>query len=97
MVLLHFMFEDELQRRGKTIEFVVDDAPLKQGTFCPGTNIPVVHCSYIQSIDRSKNIAILILSWNFLPEIILCLQKRAKLLLTEVYLIVPFPTPKTLD
>lgn len=38
MVLLHFM--RQLQR-SYDFDFVVDDAPLKQGTYCPGTSIPV--------------------------------------------------------
>ena len=38
MVLLHFLRQ---LRRSYDFDFVADDAPLKQGTFCPGTSIPV--------------------------------------------------------
>ena len=39
MVLLHFLLE--ITNRSWNISFIVDDAPLKQNTFCPGTSIPV--------------------------------------------------------
>ncbi|CAF4688503.1 unnamed protein product, partial [Rotaria magnacalcarata] len=38
MVLLHFLLE--ISNRSWNISFVIDDAPLKQNTFCPGTSIP---------------------------------------------------------
>jgi hypothetical protein len=49
------------------IDFAVDDAPLKQGTFMPGKYIPVYPP---QAIVECKPDVILILAWNFADSII---------------------------
>jgi hypothetical protein len=49
------------------IDFAVDDAPLKQGTFTPGKHIPVLPVSDIY--EKSPGV-LLVLAWNFAESII---------------------------
>jgi 2-polyprenyl-3-methyl-5-hydroxy-6-metoxy-1,4-benzoquinol methylase len=51
------------------LDAVIDDNPLKQGTYCPGTSIPVVSADYIRSIPESNRIVFIPLAWNFYTEI----------------------------
>lgn len=51
----------------KDIAFVVDDAPLKQGLYTPGTHIPVVPNSWLY--DKNTE-ACVITAWNFADAII---------------------------
>lgn len=68
-------------------EYIVDENPLKQGLYTPGTLIPVV--SYDKLLSDPRPLAILILAWNFLEEI------KAKILNARQFkltlLLVPFP------
>jgi 2-polyprenyl-3-methyl-5-hydroxy-6-metoxy-1,4-benzoquinol methylase len=50
------------------LDFIIDDNPLKQGRFTPGTHDPVVG---IEMLDECKdlNIAFVPLAWNFFDEI----------------------------
>jgi len=50
------------------LDFVIDDNPLKQGLFCPGSNIPVVG---IDMLDECQDVqvAFIPLAWNFFTEI----------------------------
>lgn len=50
----------------KMIDFAVDDAPLKQGTFTPGKHIPVLPTS---AIYEKKPDVLLVLAWNFAESI----------------------------
>ena len=50
----------------KSIDFVVDDTPAKQGLFLPGSHIPVVE---EQTLKDEKPDLIIILPWNFRSEI----------------------------
>jgi 2-polyprenyl-3-methyl-5-hydroxy-6-metoxy-1,4-benzoquinol methylase len=51
------------------MDAVVDDNPLKQDTWCPGTAIPVVSSDYIASIPTTQRIVFVPLAWNFYNEI----------------------------
>ena len=93
MVLLHFLLG-----RGKAashLEFVVDDAPMKQGTYCPGTTIPVKPLAHVSSIladDPHTPLALVVFAWNFWPEIALRLHASLKSN-RRIIAILPFPTP----
>lgn len=50
----------------RVIDFVIDDAPLKQGTYMPGTSIPVIASSAIR--ERKPDV-LLLLAWNFADSI----------------------------
>jgi SAM-dependent methyltransferase len=52
------------------LDCVIDDNPLKQGLYCPGTPIPVVGIDWLDTITDSKeNIVFIPLAWNFYAEI----------------------------
>lgn len=51
------------------LDVVVDDNPLKQGTWCPGTSIPVVSSDYIEQIPKNEPVLFIPLAWNFYSEI----------------------------
>lgn len=49
-------------------DFIIDDNPMKQGKYCPGSHIPVVS---INELDKYKDESIVFipLAWNFFDEI----------------------------
>ncbi len=50
-----------------TIDYIVDDSPLKQGLFTPGKHVPVVASSHISEVWPDYMV---ILAWNFADAII---------------------------
>ena len=50
------------------LDVVIDDNPLKQGLFCPGTHIPVVSADALAEI-KEQSVAFVPLAWNFFTEI----------------------------
>ncbi|MBI4341317.1 MAG: class I SAM-dependent methyltransferase [Candidatus Omnitrophica bacterium] len=52
----------------QTLEYIVDDSPLKQGLFSPGHHLPVVGSSYLY--DGHRPDYAVILAWNFADSII---------------------------
>jgi hypothetical protein len=50
------------------LDFVVDDNPLKQGLYTPGTNISIVGIEELDKYQDSK-VAFVPLAWNFFTEI----------------------------
>ena len=75
--LLNFLQGSQEQKTepGYRLEFVVDDAPLKQNTFTPGTGIPVVTGSTLRTLAQEfqtnggSGLALIIFAWNFFDEI----------------------------
>lgn len=51
-----------------TLDYIIDDNPLKQGLYSPGMNIPVVSIDLLEEL-REKKIAFVPLAWNFFTEI----------------------------
>jgi 2-polyprenyl-3-methyl-5-hydroxy-6-metoxy-1,4-benzoquinol methylase len=51
-----------------SLDFIIDDNPLKQGRFTPGIHIPVVAIDMLDEC-RDVNIAFVPLAWNFFNEI----------------------------
>jgi SAM-dependent methyltransferase len=51
----------------ETVEFIVDDSPLKQGLFTPGLHVPVLSSA---AITERRPDYLLILAWNFAEAII---------------------------
>jgi len=96
MVLLHFLLAQE---PGFDLEYVVDDAPLKQHLYCPGTSIPVKPTSELSRHDGAKPLTIIVFSWNFWAEI----RKRIVEALLQasnphkiVWVVLPFPRQEVL-
>ena len=98
MVLLHFM----LGRGGRAaaqLEFVLDDAPMKQGTFCPGTRIPIQRTSFVSELLKNspQPLAIVVFAWNFLEEIrakLTAIATAATPHAEPILIIQPFPSPR---
>ena len=65
-----------LNASGVNLECVIDDNPLKQGTWCPGTAIPVVSIDYLDNIPSKDRVAFVPLAWNFYSEIKQKIQQR---------------------
>ena len=51
-----------------TLDFIIDDNPLKQGLYSPGMSIPVVSIDILEEY-RERKIAFVPLAWNFFTEI----------------------------
>ena len=52
-----------------SLDCVIDDNPLKQGLYCPGTTIPVVSSDYINQLTNTDKVIFVPLAWNFYNEI----------------------------
>ena len=80
-------------------EYIIDENPLKQHLYTPGTHIPVV--PYEKLSGEKRPLAILVLAWNFLEEI---KEKIAKVRTTPVkdgplaptIILTPFPDTSVL-
>lgn len=70
------------------LDYIVDDSPLKQGLFTPGTHIPVVSSKKL--IASPKPDYILILAWNFADSII---EKLFSFSEQGGKFIIPIPSP----
>jgi hypothetical protein len=67
------------------IKYIIDDSYLKQNLFTPGSNIPITS---IDILNREKCDYLIILSWNFIDDILLKIKTyRDK----GLRIIVPFP------
>lgn len=78
--------------RLENIEYIVDDAPTKQGLYTPGTNIPI--CAPTKLSEDARPLALLVLAWNFADEIKHTVRTLRS---APAKLIVPFPTMQVLD
>lgn len=67
------------------IDCIIDNNPLKQGLFTPGSNIPIV--SYAEGMSRLSEKDLLLLAWNFEEEIVADLRSNG----FKGSIIVPLP------
>ena len=51
-----------------TLEFIVDDNPLKIGKFAPGGNVPILSVDALR--DTNAPVCVVVLAWNFFDEIV---------------------------
>lgn len=72
----------------ETLDFIVDDSPLKQGLYTPGRHIPVVSSS---ELYKRKPDYVLISAWNFAEPI---MQNHVKFAKMGGKFIIPVPQPK---
>ena len=70
------------------IHSIVDDTPDKQGKTTPGSRIPIVDFSHF---ENEKPDYILMLAWNFAPEMVCKVLKNTKL---DPRFIIPIPEVK---
>ena len=72
----------------KTIEYIIDDSLFKQNFYTPGLHIPIKSS---RMLDIDKIDYIIILSWNFMDEILEKLDTYRK---NGLRIIIPFPEIK---
>ena len=72
----------------ETIQFIVDDSPLKQGMFSPGLHIPVLSSS---ELYENRPDAALVLAWNFAEPII---ANHQRFIDGGGQFIIPLPHPR---
>ena len=51
------------------LDFIIDDNPLKQGKFTPGTGCAIVGVDHLNKFDANSQILFVPLAWNFFKEI----------------------------
>jgi nucleoside-diphosphate-sugar epimerase/2-polyprenyl-3-methyl-5-hydroxy-6-metoxy-1,4-benzoquinol methylase len=90
MTLLNFL-KPEVK-----LDFILDDASLKQDTFSPGLNIPVKKTKELLSYDNQPFV-IIILAWNFFEEIINKIKSLRNNSKQKTLILVPFPVQKIID
>ena len=71
----------------ETLDYVIDDSPLKQGRYTPGHHIPVVGSSALYEPATRPDYAV-ILAWNFAEPII---AKHRRFLDAGGHFIIPLP------
>lgn len=62
------------------LDFIIDDNPLKQGTYSPGRDIPIVGSDILQTYKNDDKILFVPLAWNVFNEIkskILAVKKHS--------------------
>lgn len=74
----------------ETIEFIVDDSPLKQHLFTPGLHVPVLP---VAELYRRRPDDVIVLAWNFAGPI---LAAHEALRQSGTRFIVPLPAPAVL-
>jgi hypothetical protein len=90
MVLLHSLLE--IPNQTWQFSYIMDDAPLKQNTYCPGTSIPVRPTSELSKHDLNQPLTIVVFAWNFWEEISNKIgTKTFEKGIKNVFAIVPFP------
>lgn len=72
----------------ETLDYIVDDAPLKQGLYTPGTHIPIVSS---EKLKNSPPDYLLILAWNFAEPI---MAKLTDYSMGGGKFIIPVPEPE---
>lgn len=51
------------------LDVIIDDNPLKQGKYTPGTSVPIVSIDYLQKQGEDAKLLFVPLAWNFFKEI----------------------------
>lgn len=51
------------------LDVIIDDNPLKQGKFTPGTGVPIVSVDYLKNQADDAKLLFIPLAWNFFREI----------------------------
>ena len=51
------------------LDYIIDDNPIKQDTYSPGQDIPVVSIDHLSNYNDNDKILFVHLAWNFFKEI----------------------------
>jgi len=73
------------------LDYIVDDSPLKQGRFMPGTHIPIVSADVLY-VDKPNYC--LIMAWNFSEPI---MKNHQRFVESGGKFITPVPIPKIIS
>ena len=73
------------------IEYVVEDSPLKQGLYTPGSHIPIVGP---KMLEQKTPDYIVIFAWNYANDIMKKLEKFNK---RGVKFVIPMPKMKVIE
>lgn len=74
----------------ETLDYIIDDSPLKQGAYTPGNNLKIVDSSILTTKKRPDYL--LLFAWSFHDEIV---TKNAKYLQLGGKFLLPLPRVKT--
>ena len=58
-----------LNYAGVSLDYIIDDNPLKQNTFSPGRDIPVINSDVLDNFTTKEKILFIPLAWNVYNEI----------------------------
>ncbi len=58
-----------LNYAGVSLDYIIDDNPLKQNTYSPGRDIPIVNSSILENFKNDDKIIFIPLAWNVYDEI----------------------------
>ncbi len=73
------------------LDYIIDDSPLKQGLYTPGTHIKVVSAEYL---NKHHPDYLFILAWNFAEPI---MKKNEEFRMGGGKFIIPVPTPRVVS
>ena len=73
------------------IQYIVEDAPLKQGLFTPGSHIPIVSPA---ALEQKTPDYIVIFAWNYANDII---RKLDKFKQKGIRFIIPMPKVRVIE
>lgn len=76
---------------GNMLEYIIDDAPLKQGLYMPGTHIPIKPSDMLYADTPD---CCLILAWNFADSIV---KNHQRFVTNGGMFILPVPEPRILS
>ena len=51
------------------LDLIIDDSPLKQNLYAPGTNSPIKSIDALEEFSKETKIVFMPLAWNFFTEI----------------------------
>jgi len=93
IVFLNFMLDGKSDGT-ELLDFVIDDGPLKQDTYCPGTRIPVRRNDWLAELAPDKPLVLIVFASDSLEEIAFRANITFQGVRGEIFFLVPFLTPK---
>lgn len=72
----------------RSIEYIVDESPLRAGKLMPGVKVPIFSIEYFKKNNANIDY-LLVIAWNYTDPII----KKVKKINKDIKFIIPFPYP----
>lgn len=73
-----------------SLDYIIDDNPLKQGMYTPGMNIPIVPIQKLNEFSKKDKICFVPLAWNFYEEIKNRIEKLRNFKVDKIIKYFPF-------